>query len=507
MALAPSIVEAGPDASLSAGKRSSLILLNATLRAIADIGSKLATAFLYLLVARRAGASEFGIFAFGLSFAGIAVTLGQFGQDLVLTREVARDRRRLSVYYSDALVSRIVLSVPPLLIVVAISYLAGMKEQTLLVVLLLGLGFVGDYTVQVSFAVFQAYERIGLVTVILIAQRWLTTAVAVTALYLGGSIVAVSAIYCTGAVLAAGLAAALVFRKVARPTLRFDLRGAMRITREAAPVGLGVVAFLLLARIDTTMLALFTSSSEVGQYGAAYRLLETTAFVTWSVNTAVLPTMARLTPLSVPTVGAVYQRAVKLVLAITVPLAVGAAILAAPIVALLYGSQYHRAGPAVVLLAPTIMLFPVSSLSSQLLYAQNVRRVVSLTYAAVFLENVVWNLIAIPRFTLYGAAAGTSVSELIVAGTLLYFSRHLHGRLDLRRILAGPALGSAVAAGVMALFSRHLALAVPLGAIAYLLVFLAHERLAFPDDFDVIVKFVGRLRRLTDPQSPTSVHG
>ncbi|HYM44599.1 MAG TPA: flippase [Solirubrobacteraceae bacterium] len=482
-----------------AGARSSLILLNATFRAIADIGSKIATAALYLFIARKAGATQFGIFVFALSFAGIAITLGQFGQEIVLTREVARDHRRLDAYYSGVLLSRALLSVPPLLLALTVASLAGMSGHTRLVILLMGFGFVGDFLLQVSFAVFQAYERAGMMPVVLITQRWVTTAAAITALYLGGGIVAVSALYCAGALAAAALAAWLMYRMVARPRLRFDVGGALRVTREAVPVGLGMVAFLLLARIDTTMLAIFTPPSVVGQYGAAYRLLETTAFVTWSVNTASLPTMARLSPTSAPSVGAVYQRALKLVLVITVPMAVGAAILAGPIIALLYGPQYHLAGFALVLLAPTIMLFPVSSLSSQLFYAQNIRRIVAVTYLVVFVENVVLNLILIPLYSLNGAAIGTTISEFLVAGTLLFRSKSLRGRLHVRRILAGVALGSSAVAIVTVVLHQYLALAIPLAIVIYLAVFLAHERLVFPEDFAVIRHFAARLTPLSTP--------
>jgi O-antigen/teichoic acid export membrane protein len=495
---APQIAGASDAASAEprAGARSSLILLNASFRAIADIGSKIATALLYLIVARKAGASQFGVFVFAMSFAGIAVTLGQFGQEIVLTREVSRDHRRLDTYYSRVMLSRVMLSVPPLLLALTVTSIAGMSGQTRLVILLMGFGWIGDYLLQVSFAVFQAYERVGLMPVVLITQRWVTTAAAVTALYLGGGIVAVAACYCTGALLAAALAARLLYRKVARPQLRFDFRGALQVSREAVPVGLGMVSFVLLARIDTIMLAMFEPSSVVGQYGAAYRLLETTAFVTWSVNTAILPTMARLSPTSAPPVGAIYQRALKLVLAITVPMAVGAAILARPIIALLYGAQYHQAASALVLLAATIMLFPVSSLSSQLLYAQNVRRVVASTYAVVFVENVALNLVLIPLFSLDGAAVGTSISELLVAATLLFFSRSMHGRMNLRRILAGVTLGSVAVTAVTIVLHQHLALAIPVAIVAYLMVFLGHERLAFPEDFAVIRHFAARLMPL-----------
>ncbi len=483
-----------PESEPVTGGGSPPILLNAGFRAIADVGSKLATALLYLLVARKTGAAQFGVFTFALSFAGIAVTLGYFGQEVLLAREVSRDHGKLDAYYSNVLTSKLVLSLPPLLGAVAVGSALGMSSHTLMVVLLMGLGFIFDCVIGVSFAVFIAYERVSLIPVVLIAQRWLTTLVATTVLLLGAGILAVAAIYCTGALLAAIFAAWLLFHRIAKPHLHVDLRAAMAVARDAAPVGLGIVALLLLTRIDTTMLAIFSSSSEVGQYGAAYRLLETTAFVTWSVNTAVLPAMSRLTPTTTPPVGFLYQRAIKLVLALTVPAAAGAAILATPIIALLYGPEFHRAAGALALLSPTIMLFPISSLSCQLFYSQDVRHVVVRVYAAVLLENIVWNLIMIPRFSLYGAAAGTSVSELLVAGTLLFFSRGLHGSMNIRRILAGVLLGTAAASAPMALFSDSLLLAIPLGVVTYFAIFLTFERIAFPDDFAVITGLIARVK-------------
>ena len=270
------------------------------------------------------------------------------------------------------------------------------------------------------------------------------------------------------------------------------------MTRKAMPIGLGMVALTLLTRIDMIMLAAFKATFAVGQYSAAYRLLDTTAFVAWSVNVAVLPTMARLTVSTVPSIGSVFQRALKLVLAITVPTAVGAAILSGPIVNLLYGAEFHKAGGALTLLALTITLAPISALTSQLLYAQGAGRAVGLIYAAVFLENVVVNLILIPRYSLNGAAAGTSISEMLVSATLLFYARNLCGRLALRRMLAGALLGSLAAASVMVAFHSSLAIAIPVAIVTYLTVFLTHERLAFPEDFGVARSFLARVARRPD---------
>jgi O-antigen/teichoic acid export membrane protein len=483
-----------------AGTRSSRILVNAGFRAVADTGSKIATAALYIFIARKLGTTQFGIYAFALSFVGLVTALGFFGQDIVLTREVARDHGRLEEYYSNAMLSRAMFSIPPLFVALLVATLGGMSGHTRLVILLLGIGFTGDYMVQVPFAVFQAYERVSLVAIVLIAQRWITTATAIVALYLGAGLVAVVGIYCAGSLMATALGTWMMYRNIARPQLHFDLRGALRVTREALPIGMALVALAVLFRVDMTMLAIFKPAAQVGYYAAAYKLLETTAFFSWAVNVAVLPSLSRLSPTTVPTVGDVYQRGLKLVNAITLPVAVGAVVLAGPIISLLYGGQYHRAAAALALLAPTVALFPISALSAQLFFAQGRRPTVAIVYALVGLENIVLNLFLIPRFSLLGAAAGTSISELLAAGALIILAGELHGRLDFRRMLAGPVLGSASAGAVMFLLNHKLPVALPLAIIAYFAVLLAYERIAFPDDFSVLHVLVSQMRsRIAGP--------
>lgn len=480
----PSTPAAGEGKSL-AGTRSSRILLNAGFRASADIGSKLATAALYIFVARKLGASQFGIYMFALSFVGLVTALGFFGQDVVLAREVARDHARLEEYYSDAMVARSLFSVLPLVVVLLVTWAGGMSHHTLLVVAILGLGVTADYCVQIPFAVFMAYERAEFVAIVLIAQRWLTTAIAITALYLGVGLVGVVAIYSAGSLFAVALGTAMMYRVIDRPRLHIDLRGAMRVTREAFPIGVAFVALAILFRVDMTMLAIFKPAREVGQYAAAYKLLETTAFFTWAVNVAVLPSLSRLSPSTSPTVGFVYQRGVKLLMALTLPVAVGAVVLAKPLVSLVYGSQFHRASLALALLSATIWLFPIASLSSQLYFTQGRRPTVAIVYALGAVENIALNLWLIPEFSLLGAAAGTSISELLVAGALMFLAGDLRGRLQIRRLLAGPVLASAGAGALMFLLRHKLALAVPVGVAAYFLMLLSYERIAFPDDFSV----------------------
>ena len=58
------------------------------------------TLLLYAVMARELGEAAFGVFVFALAFVMLVTTLASFGQDGILTREVARDRGLIHRYFS-----------------------------------------------------------------------------------------------------------------------------------------------------------------------------------------------------------------------------------------------------------------------------------------------------------------------------------------------------------------------------------------------------------------------
>ncbi|MGH2996576.1 MAG: oligosaccharide flippase family protein, partial [Gaiellaceae bacterium] len=83
------------------------ILVNTAYRSAADILAKIATVLFFLVMARELGEEGFGVFTFGLTFVMIVTTLGNFGQDSVLTREVARRPELLGSYFANTLVLKL----------------------------------------------------------------------------------------------------------------------------------------------------------------------------------------------------------------------------------------------------------------------------------------------------------------------------------------------------------------------------------------------------------------
>ncbi len=463
---------------MSTGRR---IFANTAYRGVADLASKVATTVLFIVMARKLGDEDFGVFTFALALVTLVTVLADFGQNSVLTREVARNRAEVDRQFANNIALKLILAVPALGLALAYAS-ATSNQEAVLVVALLGTAVVAELLRGTCFAVFEAHERLVFIPIALSAQRFLTTIVGVVALLLGAGVVAVSAIYLAGALFAFVFTLALLFRYVVRPQLELDVGVWRPLMRAALPIGLAGVFGTVLFRVDTAMLAAFESEDVVGNYGAAYRLFEATLFVGWSIGAAVYPVFSRLTPTTSPRVGAVFERAIKFSILATLPLALCAAVLAEPIVELLYGADYDEAANALRLLAPAIPLYPVAYLAGLLCVARDRQRVLTIVLGVVALQNILCNFFLIPWLSLDGAALGTSVSQFLAAIPLLIVSGRICGDLHWRRMLSGAAIaGTACAATMIALVDRPL-LALASAAAVYVGVLASYERRAFPED-------------------------
>jgi O-antigen/teichoic acid export membrane protein len=468
------------------------ILAGTAYRALADLGSKVVSIGLFVVMARELGDTGFGVFTLGLSVATLVTVLGGFGQDGILTREVARDHERVHHYFANTLAVKALLVLPALAATAGVTFALGVSAETRDVILLLGIAVAAELFTASCLAVFQAYERIGFLPVVMIFQRLVTAIVGIGALLGGAGVVAVSAIYLGGSVAALALAVILLFRRVVRPRLEVDVGRFWPLMRVALPVGIAGVFGTILFRVDTAILASFEPESVVGDYGGAFRLFEATLFLSWAVGTALYPVLSRLRPDSDPPSGLVFERGLKLAVAATLPLAVSAALVGGPLATFLYGAEFEPSGDALRLLAPAIALYPVTHVAGVLLLSQDRQVALAVVHGVVAAANLVLNVILISLFSLEGAAAAASLTQLLLAAGLLAAGRGLLRDLSWPRVFAGPLLAGAAAASVMAAVRDDLAPALAVGAALYVTVLVVFEGLVFPTDARALRNFVLR---------------
>lgn len=114
-----------------------------------------------------------------------------------------------------------------------------------------------------------------------------------------------------------------------------------------------------ISRADAVLLSAFTTKAVVGLYGAAYRLLEATLFISSALVGAFTAMFTYLDENSEPAIRPVFERALKATLILHAPCGVALAVLAEPLLTLFFGEGFEAAVPAVRTLAAVVVVLGV----------------------------------------------------------------------------------------------------------------------------------------------------
>jgi O-antigen/teichoic acid export membrane protein len=458
---------------------------NTALLASGEITGKLASLALFAVLARQVGPSGLGTFLFALAWAEVALTPVGLGVDRYLLRRIAADRRVLG----DMVWGALALKLSRSLIVMMISFVAislvSDEAVTRTAVYVLTLGTLLESLAHTPMYAFSAFERGGLTGATVVLQRLTAAALGLTALALGFGVIAVCVTFAIGA--AVRLVASLFWmrRYLDLPRPAFPLTARKELRSRALPFAAQDIFGLVLAKLDTLILAFLTTHAVVGIYGSAYRLLDATSFIPYSLAGAFSAQYTYLGLETTPTVRTVYERSLKLSLALLVPCAVVYATLAEPICRLFFGSELVSASDPLRLLAPVVVLYGVVVLSTSLFVSREHPRAVVIALVVVVALNVGLNFALIPSFEANGAATAMLVSEIVFAAVALVLAIRTVGGVSPLRLLASPVAAGAVLAAVTLALQGTLVAAVVAGAAAYLGVYVLIERKVSPDDLRV----------------------
>jgi O-antigen/teichoic acid export membrane protein len=244
-------------------------------------------------------------------------------------------------------------------------------------------------------------------------------------------------------------------RGLMRVDLRTSLRRMARMARESLPYWAFGVFFMVYLWIDFVMLSLLTRSEVVGWYSVPTRLFQTLMFVPVVVSTAFLPRFVRGFEEGGDTLRRSAQSPIELVILLSLPIAAGTAMVARPLIDVLYGSAYSESVPVMVILGLCIPPMYLNIMLSQVLIAMNRQASWTWVMAGTTVINPLFNLALIPWTQHHhdngaiGAAISLLLTELICIGAgFVMIGRDIFDRNTVRRV----ALGTGAAAAMWAVY-------------------------------------------------------
>ncbi len=410
--------------------------------------------------------------------------IANFGLDMYLMREVARQRERTWELFltTSALRLLLFLATFPLLggfLAAWQSLEAPLARETVWATVLLYLGLLPGSLAYGLAAVFRGHEKheypAAIQTVTTIIKVTLGVLVLVGGLGIvglaGASIVTN---FCTLGILAV-MAYRLLGRAGVRPALQVPLWRGM--VAQSWPLMLSLLLQALFPGVNVLLLQRLQGDAVVGWYDAARKWLDALNIIPSFFTIAIFPVMARLAVEDREALRTAYRLSVKLLTAVAVPTAILVALLATPLVGVLSGSAFLPHGAVALRLMVWSILFGwFNSLTNYVLIALNRQRYVLLASGARVVFTVLANLLLTGRYS-YVASAGILIAgELMLAVLFAADLTRQVGAVGWRQtlgrlILAG--LGVGAVAGAVALWNPFLA---PMAAlVAYPLLVVGLE--------------------------------
>ncbi len=389
------------------------------------IGCRLLQSGLALVVtmisARYLGPSGYGLINYAASIVAFVVPLMQLGLNSTLVNELIQDPEHEGETLGTALAMTLVSGTACVVGIGAFTAIVNRGEtQTILVCLLYSLLLIFRGLEMIHYW-FQAKLMSRYTSVIVLVAYIIVAAYRIVLLVTGCSIYwfAISQAIDVALIAFAQLA---MYRKLSGHRLCFSWeRGKAMLARSKHYIIPGLMVTIF-AQTDRIMLKLMVNDEAVGFYSAAVSCASLTAFVFVAIIDSMRPTILEGKKKSDET----FRNGMKLLYAVIIIFAllqsVFITLLAKPVVAILYGSEY---GPTVTALRIVVWYTTFSYLGAVRdvwILAENKQRhlmAINLSGAAA---NVLLNAVLIPQYGINGAAAASLMTQFftnVITGWLI----------------------------------------------------------------------------------------
>ena len=462
-----------------------IVARNSLFQAISNIGDKVLSFIIIILLARYLGAANFGIYAFAMAFVSFFSIAIDLGLGPLLGREIAKDKTKADTYFGGNLIIKTITSTLSFILIALLINLTKDAQVTIYAVYFAAAIMISFSFCQSFHGLFVTFEKAQYNAVFLTLTKALQLSGVTVAIFLKMGLLNLMLILCFTNLLSLVFSSSFVLKKFIHIKFNINFNLWKNLIKQALPFALMDVFILIYFNIDRVMLSYMVNDTAVGLYTAAYTLALAFLFISVSVSTASYPTISRLYRKNNELVLKIYRTLFKYLLAIGIAMAVGTALLASQIVGLVFGQGYLESIPVlkiVVLICPIMF---ITNLMGRVLGAIHMERpLVWLTGLGAF-ANVIMNLMLIPIIGIMGAAIATVITEIFIFIGLYHLLTNSLGSIIFHKIVPQIIIANMIMGFVIFFIQNiHILFVVCIAALAYfgtlyLLKFSSKEEIQF----------------------------
>lgn len=422
-----------------------------------------------ILIARYLGVNEYGILGFAISLTGILGITTDLGISTHIIRHISTDYDSAPKYLGNALPLKSLFSIGTFTLTLIILILLKSNELTITITLLFAIEMIIKSFMGIINGSFQAFEEGKYQGISNTLLNILLFIFIILSVYTDLGLFGITISYIAANLLAFTYQYYVFEKHVTKPKFELDTKFCKTILIASLPFAVGGILSTIYFSIDLVMLTQIIGEYATGIYNASYKLISVLMLFYSIYGAVIFPVMSKFYTNDEKLLLISFEKSVKYLTLIMVPIAVATMFYSSGIIHLVYGHEYDSASAPLSILIWTVCLLFISGPSNYLLNASHKEVTVTKIYAIAAVFNIGLNFIMIPYFSYNGAAITTVLSDLLIVILQIYVIYKIGYRVNMKLFfdLSKIIIGSAILGIALYFMQLNMWIALPVGIIIY----------------------------------------
>jgi O-antigen/teichoic acid export membrane protein len=414
-------------------RQSQLIAKNMTVIVLSEIiGFGLHLAVM-VLIARYLGAQGFGDYSFILAFVWVFQLIADCGLSNIMVREISVKKEGLEYQLG---VTKSLIWVQSLVVFVLIALTANLLnlENTVRIsIYIMGLATLAMVHAVGYSSIFRAMEEMEYNAVGFVSHKALLLVLTIIVIHFKCGLIEITSANLLCNVYLWMLYYVIVRYKYYYPKMLCDIQAWRYLIREAIPVGIANVLRGVSLQVGILILTALATTASVGLFSAPYKITQSLSILPQTLTIALFPYFSRLAKSSQRELFDAYEKNLKFMYLLSVPLVIVFAILGRTVMDVIFGDKFADAYVALQILSLSIVFLFQTSQFVYLFSSVGRQRLFTICSIAGLAVNIVVDVLLIPKFDFLGACVGTLVAEMSIFGIGVYFIKTMDRNISFIR--------------------------------------------------------------------------
>lgn len=373
---------------------------------------------LLFFLARLLSIEQFGVFMYSMVFTRLLVLVVDYGYEIKLSKDTAKDKKNISKLTSEAVVIKVFLTFLSFFILYIIKFTGYLDDGNFKVILILYFSFVFNSFANHFLIPLRSIDRFDIESKLVFFENSLLFSSSIIITFFFKDITLLAITFAFTKLLFLVISSSIFYKKY---KFNYSRKGLLKKCKEGIPYAIHIAIGTIYLNIDTMILKRYVSDTEIGIYQAGMHALGAATILLTLLNTVLLPKLSSTlnNKQQFNKIVVVFNRFVFLWGLFT---AIIITIFSKNLIKLVYSNKFLELDKYVWLFAIIIFLRYFGSIYGILLTIsekQKIRTIgVTLTLFFVFIVD----LFIIPKYKIYGALYVLILAHILLNYIYIFYS-------------------------------------------------------------------------------------